>query len=424
MFLDAYRGPFVPFHLLTREYLRYAQEASATGRGGGAERRADSGRADSLAFTSRAPAGSACKAAHIQRKFLRYSLFAAASFLGLLALCSRESACLWVILFLGYLFGFDKSTQLRRKFVVLLACLAVSGAYGTLRSLPEPRAQTHPSNEWAPSVRAVLMGAPWATMEGSWFSPEICTWNARSSIRKVFGAGTSKPCHRSRISVRARFGHCRVLLLGAAKRDHAQRVRIFGAAWFLVCYLPVSNIIDLMPRLRSIGFIYRVSALSFFWSAWGYLFPLSWRNAGVALACLAAVALWSPQLCAKQRLDVERSPGPKVYDCGWRNQHSRSASSWPDSPSQRSIHRSRTAFSQSPPASSRNILRLAIAWRTRFDARERSRRRRLLCRRESRCSRNQKGLSAHVDYDSQSRPPSSRPAQRCRRARSPAKGAA
>jgi tetratricopeptide (TPR) repeat protein len=252
-----------------------------------------SGRADSLAFTF-ACAGWLvfAKARHIPRRLLRYSLFAGAWFLGLLALASRESACLWILLFLVYLFGLDQSIHLRRKFVILLACLTVAGAYGALRSLPEPRPQAQPSNDWPPAVRAVLMGRALGDygrlmvfpgnlhMERSVFDPQ--SFHNRESRSRVISLE-----YLSALGLL--IGGA--LLLGAVKRDHAQRVRIFGAAWFLLCYLPVSNIIDLNATvaehwlyLPSVGFIIFLVGVAL-------SFPLSWRKAGVALACFAAVAL-------------------------------------------------------------------------------------------------------------------------------------
>jgi Flp pilus assembly protein TadD len=252
-----------------------------------------SGRADSLAFVF-ACAGWLlfAKAQHIPGRFLRYSLFAVAWFVGLLALCSRESACLWVALFLVYLFGLDNSTQLRRKFVILLACLTLIGSYGALRNVPEPRAQTNPSNDWAPSVRAVLMCRALGDygrlmvfpenlhMERTVFDPQ--SFHGRESRYRAINLEYLSALG---LLITGAF------LLGALKRDPAQRVRIFGAVWFLFCYLPVSNIVDLNATaaehwlyLPSVGFIIFLAGVAL-------SFPLSWRKAAVALACLAAVAL-------------------------------------------------------------------------------------------------------------------------------------
>src|SRR4029077_2414812 len=93
-----------------------------------------SGRADSLAFFF------ACgswllylRSRETVRPVVRYGLVFLAAFSLLLGLCSRESACLWVAIFLGHLFLFDKTTTHRAKFAALVACLLVVGCYAGLR---------------------------------------------------------------------------------------------------------------------------------------------------------------------------------------------------------------------------------------------------------------------------------------------------
>src|SRR3981081_4429310 len=53
-----------------------------------------------------------------------------------------------------------------------------------------------------------------------------------------------------------------ILLYGALKPGAGQRVRFFGAAWFILAYLPISNLIDLNATvaehwlyLPSVGFL-------------------------------------------------------------------------------------------------------------------------------------------------------------------------
>ena len=118
-----------------------------------------SGRADSLAFFF------ACgswllylRGRDTTRPAIRYLVFFLAALSLLLALCSRESACLWVAMFLCHLFIFEKRTPRRAKFAALLACLLVVGCYAALRQLPEQRTTTIASSPgWPAPVRVTLM---------------------------------------------------------------------------------------------------------------------------------------------------------------------------------------------------------------------------------------------------------------------------
>src|SRR2546421_493441 len=89
-----------------------------------------SGRADSLAFFF------ACgswllylRGRDAKRPAVRGLVFLLAALSLLLALCSRESASLWVAMFLGHLFVFEKTTTRRTKFTALIACLLIVGCY-------------------------------------------------------------------------------------------------------------------------------------------------------------------------------------------------------------------------------------------------------------------------------------------------------
>src|SRR5438876_582098 len=82
-----------------------------------------SGRADSLAFFF------GCggwllflKARELKSSLSRSITFCLAWSSGLLGLCSRESAGLWIVIFLLYLFAFEKPMKPSRKWVIVAAC--------------------------------------------------------------------------------------------------------------------------------------------------------------------------------------------------------------------------------------------------------------------------------------------------------------
>lgn len=81
------------------------------------------------------------------------------------------------------------------------------------------------------------------------------------------------------------------LIFLALWRGQAQRVRIFGAAWFLLAYLPISNIIDLNSTVAE-HWLYLPSAGFLIVLAGCFMdLPPRWRRATVAFACAAIVGL-------------------------------------------------------------------------------------------------------------------------------------
>jgi tetratricopeptide (TPR) repeat protein len=252
-----------------------------------------SGRADSLAFFF------ACAAwllflsgREVRQRSMRYGIFVLAGIFGLLSLCSRESACIWVALFLLYLFGFEKSMALRRKFCVLAACCLLITTYGVLRNLPGTRSQIESSWGWTAPTRIVLMCRALGDysrlmvfptnlhMERSVYDP--ASFRNREGWQKMIG-----------LEYLAIIGllTAAILIYGAVKSGNGQRVRIFGAAWFILAYLPISNLIDLNATvaehwlyLPSVGFLIFLAGVA-------VALPLSWQKITLAFAGCAVVAL-------------------------------------------------------------------------------------------------------------------------------------
>ena len=252
-----------------------------------------SGRADSLAFLF------ACggwllflKAKEVHGRLFRYLVLAGAWFSGLLALCSRESACIWAILFLIYLFGFERSVEFRRKCLVLVACFALFGTYACLRSLPEPRIQKQPSAGWSPSVRAILMCRALGDYSRLMVFPsnlhmERTVFDPRTSQNKESRYGSIELEYLSVIGVLVGGA----LVCGALRKGAGQKLRILGSIWFLFSYLPTSNLVDLNATvaehwlyLPSVGFLIFLAGVVLD-------LPLSWRKASIVFACFAIFGL-------------------------------------------------------------------------------------------------------------------------------------
>jgi tetratricopeptide (TPR) repeat protein len=253
-----------------------------------------SGRADSLAFFF--ASGSwllYLRARDTTRPIIRYFLyFLAAAFL-LLALCSRESACLWVAMFLGHLFIFEKETGRRAKFAALMACLLVVSSYAALRQLPDKRTTTIASSTgWPAPVRATLM----ARALGDY--GRLMIWPSNLHMeRTVFDADSlqNSAGWRKAVSVEylsiAGLIIASGLIIAAAGKGPARGIRIFGAAWFLVAYLPTSNLFELNATVAE-HWLY-LPSVGFLIFAAGCLLELSNRSrrVAVAFACLACLGL-------------------------------------------------------------------------------------------------------------------------------------
>ncbi len=225
--------------------------------------------------------------------WLRWLTYSAAWLAGLLAMCSRESACLWPLLFLLFFFGFKSGKKLsRRSFVVVAACLLLFAVYYGARQLPSTRVVGNPSSHWSPPLRGILMLRALGDYGRLMFFPGNLHME-----RTVFSAGalTSEKAREGAIEMEyLSLGGLGVIVACAflcARRGPGQRARIFGAAWFFLTYLPTSNLVELNATvaehwlyLPSIGFI-------IFLAGCVVDLPLKWRQASVGLATIAVMAL-------------------------------------------------------------------------------------------------------------------------------------
>jgi len=206
-----------------------------------------SGRADSLAFLF-ATTGwllffHASKARQTTVRVGSY-LFAAAA--ALCALCSRETGSLWLVTFAVFHLGFDRRAKKPGRVAVVFACLTLFAAYGSLRSLAETRQGAVDEGGWSYPVRTVLalralgdygrlMIFPTSLhMERTVMSPQTYENNAgwREAIQieylSVLGLALAT-----------------ALIVGCRLRGAGQRIRLFGACWFVIGFLPISNLFTL-----------------------------------------------------------------------------------------------------------------------------------------------------------------------------------
>jgi len=254
-----------------------------------------SGRADSLAFlfasagwllflrAQRTPSGSC--------RILRGSLYLLAAVSGLLALLSREIACVWLALFVGHLLLVEKHVGVRMRIWAVACCAALLAVYAGLRYLPERRSTPPPDAGWSTPLRVVLMARALGDygclmifpgnlhMERTVFNPAACRSNA--GWRQAIGIEYLSVVGLIVLAA---------LVCGSAKRGRGQPARIFGVSWFLAGYLPISNIIQLDATvaehwlyLPSVGFLIFLAGCAF-------ELPVRYRRVIVAFASVAIIA--------------------------------------------------------------------------------------------------------------------------------------
>lgn len=250
-----------------------------------------SGRADSLAFLF------ACggwllvlRAREVRPGFRRFFCYGLAATSGLLALCSRETACIWFALFLLHIFFFDKQFSRQAKVISLTCCLCLLGIYASLRQLPEHRPQLNQNVEWSGPTRAVLMLRALGDygrlmiypsslhMERTVLDPN--NYRSKESWRH---SATSEYLSVLGLAVAA------AMFYGCVRKGIGQSTRIFGAVWFLFGYLPISNLIELNATcaehwlyLPSVGFLIFLA---------GCVLDLTprYRRVSLALVCVALI---------------------------------------------------------------------------------------------------------------------------------------
>lgn len=226
-----------------------------------------SGRADSLAALFALGAwllvGRALDAGNTGQK-TAWALASAVSML--LALCSKEIALVWLVLLLGHLFLFDRRHSRAAKGAVVAGVVVVLGGYALLHGLPASRTPMQDGPPAPSDARFLLMLRALGDYTGLLLYPGKLYMERAISDPGIYRSLASWREH-------ARFEYLSIigllaLLVAAwlcAKDAPGRRLRIFGAAWFAVAFLPISNLFPLNAEVAE-HWIYLASigALLFF----------------------------------------------------------------------------------------------------------------------------------------------------------------
>ncbi|MDQ3544992.1 MAG: tetratricopeptide repeat protein [Verrucomicrobiota bacterium] len=252
-----------------------------------------SGRADSLAALFSCSGWFLfLQARSAQVRWVRGILIACALLAGLLALGSRETAALWLLLFLLYHLGFEKTMGRRARALLFASCVCLFAAYLGLRHLPEQRPGHDAANDWSKPMRAVLMLRALGDYGRLMLFPTNLYMertllrgdNYRNQASWEQSAGTEYLSIGGLAVLAALFSACK-------RGGPAQRLRIFGAGWFLLAYLPTSNIVSLNATVAEHWLYLPSIGLLLFLAGCALDLPARWRKGLAAGASCAVLAL-------------------------------------------------------------------------------------------------------------------------------------
>ena len=252
-----------------------------------------SGRADSLASFLALPAWLlAHRAVRVGSLGRRISLGVLAAVLMLLALCAKEIALLWLALFAVHLLAFDRELSWRMKGVAFATALAVLGTYAALHALPGARAPMESGLPLPLDGRFLLMLRALGDYAG------LIVWPGRLYMERAL----SDPAIYSSVAAwcgQPRYEYLSILGLLSGlgtvwlcrRRGSGRRLRCFGALWFAVAFLPISNLFPLNAEVAE-HWIYLASIGALLLLAGAALaLPRRLQIAAAACACAALVAL-------------------------------------------------------------------------------------------------------------------------------------
>lgn len=242
-----------------------------------------SGRADSLSFFFASAAWlTYLKARSVEAGRARSALGAAAAVLALISLCSRETGCVWMLLFLFHLLAFDRQLTWRGKMTVAGICLCVVALYAGLRQLPSERLLSTASEPLSFAGRAGLVLRALGDYGRLMIFP--ANLHVERSVRAVAG-GFDLYLALAGILTAA------TLVSGALWRGKGQAIRALGAGWFILAFLPVSNLFPLNATVAEHWLYLPSVGLLIFVAGIALEIPAKHRTLLTTAAAIAVLAL-------------------------------------------------------------------------------------------------------------------------------------
>jgi tetratricopeptide (TPR) repeat protein len=252
-----------------------------------------SGRADSLVFIFSSAGWLLFLRAQRATHPVVYTMFyLLAAISGLLALLSRETACVWIALFLTYVLLGEKQVLVRTRISLVTVISLLLAVYIGFRHLPEQRPAVSHDLRYSAPVRAVLMARALGDYGRLMIFPAHLHMERTVEFDHGGLAGNAdwrKAVVTEYLSILGLLFFA-VLIFGCLKKGRAQNVRIVGASWFIVGYLPISNIVQLNATAAEHWLYLPSVGLLIFIAGCGFELPKRYRN---AVAGCAAIAILS-----------------------------------------------------------------------------------------------------------------------------------
>ena len=220
-----------------------------------------SGRADSLASVLALTAWLLWLRSQRVTGRMRIAGLLVAALCVVLALCSKEIALLWLLLFASYLVICDYDCSPRVKWTTLASIVSLLLIYIAMRSIP-PAVVSVPSVERPLGERIVLMLQALGDYCSLLFFPDRLTMDRTlTSGGPVSFCGIEVPMSRKDALVWGGVLAVCTLMVLTLTPNRGRRLRGTGALVFVVCFLPISNLFSLNAQvaehwiyLASIGF--------------------------------------------------------------------------------------------------------------------------------------------------------------------------
>ena len=250
-----------------------------------------SGRADSLAAVFALGAWLVWWKARDERRFAqRVTLCVCSLLLLLLALCSKEIALIWLVLFTLHTLCFER-TPLRSRLLPIAGVLVVLGVYLLLHSLP-PQRPPQPSISSEPlAARSILALRALGDYTG------LLAFPATLMMERSLGpSGMYANAHAWERAIGSEWlsilGLATILVTSwlCAQRGAGASLRRLGALWFGIAFIPISNLIPLNAEsaehwiyLASVGALMLIAGAAL-------LLPSCAHRAATLVALLACAA--------------------------------------------------------------------------------------------------------------------------------------
>ncbi|HEX5176873.1 MAG TPA: hypothetical protein VFV83_07590, partial [Chthoniobacteraceae bacterium] len=223
-----------------------------------------SGRADSLASVFALTAWLLCLRLGVERTRGRQCLCGIVAAISILAaLCAKELALMWIGLFLLHMCVFDRQRSWRAKSKFIVGAMVVVGIYAALRSLPA----TIPGAISTPALpltsRLLLMLRALGDYTGLIVFPARLTMDRTLTENAMYVSSKTweRFVHFEYLSVIG-FAALVSCVWFCLDRRPGRQLRVFGAAWFALAFLPISNLVPLNAQvaehwiyLASIGYL-------------------------------------------------------------------------------------------------------------------------------------------------------------------------